>query len=177
MAYEATSIPAVFGLNKFLWAKIKEAGILDETNYGGLVPIVPVQETPLLQQAMDEQTGIRSFPFIVYSWYQNGHTQDWFMECDNAVYRINVNPNDGIKLRQLVSLINDVCRRWDDSAQALNDWIQASNLSQAYKDYDYKYINIQSTQGGQPTDLDHAPITAMVTVKIEYTHAKSNRPL
>lgn len=181
MAFD--SIPAVYGLNRYLWAKIVEAGILgpdDATvraNYGGLIPIVPVQETPLLQQAMDEQPGIKSFPYIVYSWYQNGHMQDWFMESDNVVYRINANATHGKEMRQLVLLFNNLLKRWDESAQALNRWIQDSSLSDEYKAYDYKYLNIQAATGGTSTDLEDAPITAMVTVKIEYSNNRSNSPL
>lgn len=181
MAYE--SIPAAYGLNRYLWAKIKEAGILDEANYGGLIPIIPVQETPYLQQAMDERDGIKSYPYIVYSWYQNGHLQDWFMNCDNVVYRINANVDDSKELRQLMILFNDHLKRWDESAQALNDWIRDHRdaddnpLPAGYHQYDYKYLNIQAATGGTPTDMEGAPITAMITVKVEYTTDRDNNPL
>jgi uncharacterized protein RhaS with RHS repeats len=168
-------IPAVYGLNRYLWAKIQEEAILDPASYGGLIPIIPTQEVPQLAQAMDSQDGIRSFPFIVYTWNTNGYDQEWYTASDQIIYVIN--SNDGKKLRQLVLLISKQFKRFDESARAVNEFVQGSTLSDEYKAYDYKYISVQAGTGGQPGFNENDPISAMVTVRAMYTHTADDEPL
>lgn len=169
------SVPAVYGLNKFLWDRIESAGILTALDYGGLIPIVPTQETAALRQAIDEQAGVKSAPYIVYSWYNNGFNQDWFRPVDTVVYVIN--STDGKKLRELVLLIIDCFKRYDESALAVNEFIFGSDLSDEYKAYDYKSILLVSANGGQPTALDNEPMEALVTVRVQYTNERDDKPL
>lgn len=171
----ATNVPAVFGLNRYLWAQIETQGILDKNNYGGLIPIVPVQETAGLKQAMDEQAGVGSFPYIVYNWNTNGYNQDWFNATDQIVYVVNA--TDQKKLRELTLLILEVFKRYDESAAAVNNFIFKSTLGPAYKAYDYKHISISSASGGTPTMLDNEPIEAVITVRVAYTNSGDDSPL
>lgn len=171
----ANDIPAVYGLNRYIWAKIEEAGILDKANYGGLTPIIPTMEVAQFTQAMDAQNGIKSFPYIVYNWNTNGYAQDWFQSSDQIIYLINA--TDGKKLRELILLILDHFKRYDESAQAVNDFIQGSALSDKYKAYHYKSINIQSATGGSYASQENEPITAMITVKATYTTTDGDLPL
>lgn len=165
----ATNVPAVFGLNKYLWAQIVAQGILDKNNYGGLIPIVPVQETAGLKQAMDEQAGVGSFPYIVYNWNTNGYNQDWFKATDQIIYVVNA--TNQAKLRELVLLILDLFKRYDESAAAVNEFIFKSDLGPAYKAYDYKHISVSAASGGSPTALDNEPIEAVITVRVNYTNS------
>lgn len=170
----ASNIPAVFGLNKYLWAKLREAGLMDGAGYGGLIPIIPNQETPLLEQAIDAVGGIKSLPYIVYNWYENSNYEDWFMQCDNVMYRVYA-PNLAV-LRKIVLLIGDLFRRWDQSAQAANAWVR-ENLSDEFLDYDYKYINIQSVSAPYNSTAEDQPISQLVTIKVEFSNSQADNPL
>jgi hypothetical protein len=173
----AANVPAVFGLNKFLWARIKDAGILDETNYGGLIPIVPGQEVPALRQAIDEQPGVGSHPYIIYSWTTNGYDQDWFKPIDQVVYVIS--STDGKKLRELLLLIIDTFKMYDESAFALNRFVHdpANNLSAEYQQYDYKSIVLIAAQASKPTSIEDESVEALVTIRVQYTNERDSTTL
>jgi hypothetical protein len=173
MAYD--SVPAVYGLNKYLWAKIKEKGILNEANYGGLIPIIPNQEVAGLRQAIDAAPGIGGNGFIVYSWYTNGYGQNWFEPIDTVIYRIEA--TNGKELRQLILLTIDAFKRYDDSAVAINDFIQGSTLGDEYKAYNYLSVYTAAAQAGSPNSLEDEPMQATVTVRVQYTNEKDNNVL
>lgn len=168
----ADNVPSVYGLIEFLWAKITEAGILDPVDYAGLTPIIPYKEVPLLMQAMDRQSGIKGFPYIVYAWSTNGYDQAWFVACDQIVFMIN--SWDTNKLNELIVLISNLFKRFDESAVALNAYIQNSALPQEYKDYEYKYTSVQAGMGGGPVMDENSPTEAMLTIRVEYTHQRDN---
>jgi hypothetical protein len=172
---EYDSVPAVFGLNKFLWDRIEKATILDKANYGGLIPIVPSQEVAALRQAIDEAPGVGSHGFIVYSWYTNGYAQNWFQPIDTVIYRINA--TNGKELRALILLIIDTFKRYDESAEAVNAFIQGSNLNDEFKAYDYKSVYTAAAQASQPTALEDEPMEATVTVRVAYAHDRDNHSL
>lgn len=170
------SIPAVFGLNKFLWDRIEKAGILDKANYGGLTPIIPNQEVAGLRQAIDAAPGIGSHGFIVYSWYTNGYGTNWFEPIDTIIYRIEA--TNGKELRQLVLLTIDCFKRYDDSAVAINDFIQAdSTLSPEYKAFNYLSVYTAAAQAGTPNSLEDESMAATVTVRVQYTNEKDSQAL
>lgn len=171
------NIPAVYGLIKYLWSHIETAGILGD-NYGGLVPIVPDQEVPLLQQAMDVQDGIQSFPYIVYAWNTNGYDYAWYEQVDQVV--LLVNSTDNAKLRELLLLVLDHFKRFDESAIAVNRFVQANDFGTRdaeYKAYDYKTISVQQATGGRPGASEDDPIQAMITIRVCYTNSRDDTPL
>lgn len=170
-------IPAVFGVNKFLWAKIQEAGLMNSADYSGLTPIIPIQEEAELLNVINAQDGIKTLPYIVYTWYSNGDAKNWWEQEDQVIYIIK--SLDQTKLRQLVLLIRKYLKRWDDSARAVNDYVQnpANGLSAEYLAYIYKYIDVQALTGGVPSTAENEPIKATVTVQICYTNDDNDNPL
>ena len=181
----ADKIAAVHGVIRFLWHKIKEEGILDEANYGGLIPIIPHKEVPALMQAMDAQPGIKHFPYIVYSWTTNGYDQDWFSPCDQAVFMIN--SHDGSRLRELILLISNLLKRFDESGQLLDYYISTGKcnrncespdtIPEDYKKYGYQYTEVLAARSGGPIQGEDQPDEGMITLKIEYTHDRDSLPL
>lgn len=169
-------IPAVFGVNKYLWHQIESEGILDKANYGDMIPIIPVQEQPGFIQAMEERPGIGQFPYIVYSWYSNGIDSDtWYRQTDTVVY--NIYSTDAKKLRELVLLTVDHLKRYDDSAQAVGQYLAGVvGLNDEYLDYDYKTIWVAATTAGTPSSYENNPNRASVTVRITYTDDANDRP-
>lgn len=185
----ANDIPAVFGLNRYLWKQMQEQLGMTTEPYGGLTPLIPNGEVPQLLQAIDEQPGINSYPYIVYTWYTNGYSPDtWYRPTDTIIY--TVYSLDQTRLRQLILLITNLFKRYDDSAQAVNAFIQGTLPDGvdpqddspdvpgfAYRQYHYNYTYVAAATGGQSTNIENDPITATITVRVGYTNPENDLPL
>lgn len=170
----AKSIPAIFGVNRYLWKQVKDNLILNESDYDGLTPIVPVQESPEFIQAMESGEGIGQHPFIVYTWYTNGiDSSSWYKQTDNIIYTIY--STDQKKLRQLIMLITSLLKRYDLSAASVNDF--TADLGGEYASYHYKSIWVAAVDSGNPSGYENEPIAATVTVRVQYTDEDNDLPL
>lgn len=191
---ESKTIPAVFGLNRVLWAQINELGILDKANYGGLIPIIPVQEAPQFIAAMDGQEGIMSWPYIVYNWYTNTiDATSWYKQTDTVTYTIYA--IDQKKLRDLVLVVMDMFKRYDDSAQVVNSYIRRAYPPTSpggipdqfvdgpqyggyeYRCYHYNYIYVVSANSSAPQTAENDPAKATITLRVNYTDTRNDQPL
>lgn len=198
---ENKTIPAVFGLNRVLWAAIVQSGIIPNTsNYNGLIPIIPVQEEPQFISAMDSQPGIGSFPYIVYSWHTNTiDAVSWYKTTDMVTYKVYA--NDQTALRKLVLLITDLFKRYDESAAVVNTYIARKYLittsgttggpdaqlpaaqdgpdipGYEYRRYHYNYISVVSSSGGSPQTSENDPNTALINLRVNYTDDRNDADL
>lgn len=195
----ALSIPAVYGVNKYLWQKIQDAGIItaddQASQYGGFVPIIPVQEEPQFLTAMDATPGYNSSPYIIYNWYSGPiDPVSWYKQSEFLVYAIN--SLDQVKLRQLFLLTTNIFKRWDESAEAVNRYINqttttttsgtpdgqtppppstAFNFSPEYRAYHYHSISVVSSHAGIPqTEGENSPMVATVTLRVHYSNTNND---
>lgn len=172
----ANNIPAVSGLNKFLWNYLQGAGVLSASDYNGLVPIIPNGEAPQFLQMLDEQPGVQSHPYIIYTWYTNGFDSDtWYKPTDTVLY--TVFSLDQAKLNEIVLSIVNLFKRFDVSAAEVNRFIQNSDLSRQYKDYSYSYIAVSAASGGTAPDIENDPIRATITLRVNYTNPIIDGPI
>jgi hypothetical protein len=191
---DTNHIPAVFGLNKYLWDKLSTSvegndPILNPADYAGLIPIVPLQEVPQLLQAIDSIPGITSVPYITYLWYTNGFTADsWYQPTDTVIYTIYA--TDQKRLRQIVLMATRLFKQFDKSAQAVNSFITSaypapvppavdgpSASGYQYRAYSYNYISVSASTGGVPVGLENDAIPASITVRVNYTSSENDLPL
>lgn len=183
----SNSIPAAFGVNRYLWKKIEDMGILDKANYNGFVPVIPTQEEPTFLQAMEAQAGIGSFPYIVYAWNTNGYGTSYWESTDQIIYLIY--SSDQTKLRELVLLIGGLFKRFDESADEINKYIQTATVtdpdttvtslafSDAYRAYEYKFTSVQSISANMPKNDENQGYRAMITIAVNYTHIEDVEPI
>jgi len=176
------TIPAAFGVNRYLWNKIIEQGVLSAANYSGLTPIIPAQEEPTFVQAMEKAAGIGAFPYIVYAWNTNGYSTSYWEMTDQIVYVIYA--HDQVKLRELTLLIAGLFKRFDESADEINKYVQTATatdgtpvFSEAYKAYDYKFTSVQQLSANMSKSEETAPYKTMVTIRVNYTHGDDAKPL
>lgn len=192
------SIPAVFGVNRYLWDRLQRTQILDAANYNGLTPIIPTQEEPTFTQAMESQDGIGSFPYIVYTWSTGGYGTSYWECTDQIVYLIAA--HDQKKLRELTMAITGFLKRFDESAYEINKYIATATVKDAqgnptdtkvfpeadpesgtdasvYRSYDYKYTSIQGINANMPKTEDTQPYRAMITVRVNYTFDDDSLPI
>lgn len=189
---ESKTIPAVFGLNRVLWAQIAEKGILDKANYKGLTPIIPTQEEPQFISAMDSLDGIMSYPYVVYNHYTNAiDANSWYKQTDTVTYTINA--IDSKKLRQLFMLTVDLFKRYDDSAAVVNRYIAnayppATPVPDPFVDgpqypgyeyrcYHYNYIYVVSANASAPQTAENDPARATITLRVNYTDTRNDSAL
>lgn len=161
----ATEIHAVHAFNRYLWAKIKEAGIMTEADYSGLVPVIPVEETAEFMTVIDAQAGIGSKPYMVYTWSKVPSGQAWFYKTNDFAYAVR--SADDVKMRKLLNLFESLNEAYDFSAIKANEWIQA-NSPAAHKKYQFKTISINTLGGQMPAEVENGVNESLVTIRAQY---------
>lgn len=153
-------------LNKYLWSRIKAEGIMTETSYSGLVPIIPVEETAEFMTVLDAQTGIQKPPYIVYSWSKLNTGQAWFHKAHNVAYSIRSADDD--KMGQLLNLFEREFEDYDRAAMRINQYI-ASGTSTTHKRYNFTHVNVQVLGAPLPAGSETGVNEALVTLNVNYT--------
>lgn len=167
----STAFP-VHALNRYIWSRIEAEGILSKTDYSttqipaGIVPIVPVRETPELLEIIEAQPGVGSRPYIVYTWAKINTGQMWFVKTHEIAYAIR--SDDDAKLSQLMNLYEDLFEDYDQAALRANAFIRA-NGSASHKLYDFKHISISSISDQMPGEQELAPNESIITIRAAYT--------
>jgi len=153
-------------INRYLWSRIEAEGILDKKNYSGLIPIIPVEESPEFITIVESQPGITSYPYIVYSWNRASLGQTWFLKSHNIAYSIRSNDDD--KTDQLLNLFEKEFQGYDTAAINVNEWITL-NGSNLHKKYNFLYINIQTLGAPMPSGSENGVSEALITISVNYT--------
>lgn len=160
------NIHPAHAINRYLWSRIEAEGILSKSNYSGLTPIIPVEETPDFIQVVESQPGIGSFPYIVYSWSRVNSGQMWFMKTHNVAYSIR--SADDYKMGQLLNLFEREFQSYDMAAQRINQFI-ATNGTASQKRFNFTTINVQVLGAPMPAESETGVSEALVTISVNYT--------
>ena len=166
------SIHPVHAINRYLWNRIEAEGILSKTDYatatmpGGIVPIVPVRETPELMTLIDSLPGVSSRPFIVYTWAKINTGQDWFMKTHEIAYAIR--SDDDTKLAQLMNLFQALFESYDLAAQRVNAFVNSAGAA-SHRQFHFKHISIASISEQMPGEQENAPNESIITLRATYT--------
>jgi hypothetical protein len=131
---------AMFEVRKHLWEEIKGAAILDPTDYYSdnigeeIVPIIPVQQQPELNQFLSGKT------HIVYDKVGTSYEDNWVISCEQVLFTIY--STDVSEIVQIRNLMMDLYRRMDESARDLNYY---DGLSDKFKFYSIFVADISPT--------------------------------
>lgn len=167
-----SSIHPAYAINKFLWAQIETEGIMAKTDYAtpqlpaGIVPIVPVQETPELLQVIESQQGIRSLPYIVFTWSKINTGQAWFIKTHEIAYAIR--SADDLKMRKLINLFDELFKDYDMAAHRVNAYVQANGLA-SHKAYHFKTISVSTLGGQMPTESENDVNESLITIRATFS--------
>lgn len=109
-------------MNRYVWSQLLAKNVLSASKYVSsitgavIIPFTPAQEDPYLANTLDEN------PYIVFDLLTmpaSTTTSDaWWVERDELTYAIHGPDID--KLDQIVNCIKESCRRFDESAAAVN---------------------------------------------------------
>lgn len=158
MTYDIT---ATHALNKFTQAKLIEAGLMTPANYpNGLSPFIPAQQQP-------EMTNLPAgVPFIVYNYASNGQYVDWWLEHEQCAYVLY---SDNEKQhRQITNYLNQLFRRYDWSANEINDYLRANGTA-AQKAFDFKYTRIVNLASIEPATEEGGRYSSTLVLNICFT--------
>lgn len=111
-------IDAMYEIRKHLWQELLMSGLIDENSYysdnlgSSIVPIIPVQQAPEMNQFLSGKT------HIVYDKMGSSYEENWMICCEKLSFTIY--SLDYTEINAIRNLMMDVFRRMDDSAKDLN---------------------------------------------------------
>jgi hypothetical protein len=111
-------IDAIYEIRKHLWQEILANGLIDEDSYysdnlgSTIIPIIPVQQAPEMNQFLSGKT------HIVYDKMGSTYEENWMICCEKISFTIY--SLDYAEINSIRNLMIDVFRRMDDSARDLN---------------------------------------------------------
>ena len=112
------SIDAMYEIRKHLWQELLINGLIDENSYysdnlgSSIIPIIPVQQAPEMNQFLSGKT------HIVYDKMGSTYEENWMICCEKLSFTIY--SVDYTEINAIRNLMIDVFRRMDDSARDLN---------------------------------------------------------
>lgn len=171
-----SSIHPAYAINKFLWNRIETEGILAKTDYatsslpGGIVPIVPVEETADLLTIIDAQAGITSRPYIVFTWTKVNTNDPPYLKTHEVAYAIR--SADDVKMRRLINLFDDLFSDQDIAALRLNRFLMAApttTVPASLKKFHFKTVTTSTLGGQMPAERENGVNESLITVRAMFT--------
>lgn len=159
-------LDAVNELRKFIWDKMLEASIFDENNYYSdtimdfIVPIIPVQEIPEMDQFFSGKK------FIVYDKTGMTYEDDIWMICNEEVmftlYATNISD-----INEMRNFFVDVFRRMDESAKDVNLYTGPSSK------FIFHSIYISDISATEPSEEIAGFLSSDVILEVKYSRLTS----
>lgn len=176
MATYDSKLYAVHGINRYLWSRLQTLNSMNPSKYVGRInngpninwiPIMPTQMIEEFTEATDVDG--EKAPFIVYNWNVESIAQSWFIQSEQIIYVVYSDSEESI--RQVTKTMINLFKRWDTSADEVNNWINdpANSLSAEYKKFEYKSISIQAANGPLPVEEAGSRLQALITLRATYT--------
>lgn len=155
----------VYVLRNYVWDLIKVNTNLKESDYGGLIPIVPVAEEPELTQF--------SQPYIVYGYLLSGTAA--LPAIKKASMSFVVYSNNFGTLTKITNIIEEALGRTDESARDVNEY---KSKIPAYTGIRFGEIHVTLVEGGSPEDTEGGRQSAIVNISFTYfiDHDVNTRP-
>jgi hypothetical protein len=159
-------------LNKYVWSELQKAfpEVMDKTRYQGLIPIIPTQQQPVFTEMGNDH------PFIVYTYTNVGYSEDIWSHIEQMSYLIY--SEDEVQLRRINNFLVDLLRRYDLTAEEVNDFIPTiHNPSRDSDDqnFEFHYVTVMATLGPEPYKSEGGRQASSVTVRYAYTYDEDNR--
>ena len=126
-------LDAMLELRKYLWEELYTRGIFDEDDYWSdnlnenIVPIIPVQQSPELNQFLSGKK------HIVYDKIGMSYEDNWLICCEQILF--TVYSTSVADINEIRNYMTDEFRRMDESARDINKWKDLSNKFKFYSIY------------------------------------------
>lgn len=145
----------VYLLRGYAWEVLKRNTSMKESDYDGMIPIVPLAEEP----------EILTFgkPYMVYGYALNSSDSLYARKSGSMTFAI-YNPNFR-ELTKILAVLTTAFERQDDAARDVNRW--SSTIPQ-FVGINFGYINIGFVEGGTPEDTEGGAQSALINIRFEY---------
>jgi hypothetical protein len=154
-------LDAMFEIRKFLWNRLSGLKIFNENDYysdslgEALVPIVPVQQQPEMNQFLSGKK------HIVYDKVGMSYENNWMICCEQIL--LTLYSPDLLDIVEIRNFLTDEFRRMDESAKDVNKW---AKLSDKFKFHSIHIADISSTA---PSEEIQGFYAADVILEVKYS--------
>ena len=159
-------LDAMLELRKYIWKRLKETGIFDETDYysdnigNTTVPIIPVQQSAEMNQFLSGKK------HIVYDKIGMSYEDLWAICCEQVIFTIY--STDVSEINEIRNFMTDEFRRVDESARDVNNWTALSDKFQFYS------IFIADISPTEPSQEMQGFLSADVILEIKYSRLSNS---
>lgn len=150
-----TKYSPVFLLRAYAWAVLKANTSMDESDYGNLVPIVPVQEEPELQEY--------SHPYLVYGYSQNP-SGTLYAEQQGSMTFV-VYSNDFGDITKVLNILNTAFERMDESARDVNRF---TSSIPAFHGIRFGSISVGFLEGASPETSEGGRQSGIINIRFNF---------
>ena len=154
-------LDAMFEIRKFLWNRLTALSIFDEENYYSdnlnetLVPIVPVQQQPEMNQFLSGKK------HIVYDKVGMSYENNWMICCEQIL--LTIYSPELLDIVEIRNFLTDEFRRMDESARDVNKW---TGLSDKFKFHSIQIADISATA---PSEEIQGFFASDVILEVKYS--------
>lgn len=153
-------LDAMNEIRKYLWSQMVTIDIFNENDYYSdglmdtIVPIIPVQQSPELNQFLSGKK------HIVYDKIGLSYEENWMICCEQVLFTIYA--TDISEINEIRNFMTDLFRRMDDSARDVNKW---SGISDQFKFFSIFIADISPVS---PSDELQGFLSADVVLEVKY---------
>ena len=154
-------LDAMLELRKYLWEELSTREIFDADDYWSdnlnenIVPIIPVQQAPELNQFMSGKK------HIVYDKIGMSYEDNWLICCEQILF--TVYSTSVAEINEIRNYMTDEFRRMDESARDINRW---PGLSDKFKFHSVYIADISPTA---PSEELQGFFSSEIILEIKYS--------
>ena len=154
-------LDAMLELRKYLWEDLHTREIFDKDDYWSdnlnenIVPIIPVQQAPELNQFMSGKK------HIVYDKIGMSYEDNWLICCEQILF--TVYSTSVADINEIRNYMTDEFRRMDESARDINRW---AGLSDKFK---FHSIHIADISPTAPSEELQGFFSSEIILEIKYS--------
>lgn len=154
-------LDAMLELRKYLWEELSTREIFDADDYWSdnlnenIVPIIPVQQAPELNQFMSGKK------HIVYDKIGMSYEDNWLICCEQILF--TVYSTSVAEINEIRNYMTDEFRRMDESARDINRW---AGLSDKFKFHSVHIADISPTA---PSEELQGFFSSEIILEIKYS--------
>lgn len=154
MTTDLTLVPAYL-LRQYAWQLLKRNTDMEESHYGGLLPIVPVSEEPELTEF--------NKPYLVYGYALNSSND--VSARKNGSMTFAVYDDDFRTLTRVLNILTTAFERHDESATDVNAF--TSTIPQ-FVGIRFGTISVGFVEGGTPEETEGGRQSGLINIRFEY---------